>query len=105
MFALPSPDPGIEISAFSQGMSKGLHQTEGVQILVRPEVAVGPLFVGGFYKNVPSPTADGEAAVMAGLRRRIAGLDVAFSAAYKWNTGAGAQADRDCLEFTATASR
>jgi hypothetical protein len=37
----PSPDPGIEISAFSQGMSKGLRQTDGVQILVRPEVTVG----------------------------------------------------------------
>ena len=57
MFSFPSPDPGIEISAFSQGMSKGLRQSEGVQILVRPEVAVGPLFVAAFYKNITSPTA------------------------------------------------
>ena len=105
MFSPPSPDPGIEISAFSQGMSKGLRQSEGVQILVRPEVAVGPLFAGAFYKNVTSPTADGEAAVLAGLRRRIGGFDLAASAAYKWNTGARAQADRDCIEFTVTASR
>jgi opacity protein-like surface antigen len=105
MFALPSPDPGIEISVFSQGMSKGLRQTEGPQILVRPELAVGPLFVGAFYKNVTSPTADGEAAVTVGLRRRIGGFDLALSAGYKWNTNARAQADRDCLEFTATASR
>jgi hypothetical protein len=105
MFALPSPDPGIEITAFSQGMSKGLRQTDGVQILVRPEVAVGPLFVGAFYKNITSPTADGEAAVLVGLRHRLGGFDLAFSAAYKWNTNARAQADRDCLEFTATASR
>jgi hypothetical protein len=105
MFALPSPDPGIEITAFSQGMSKGLRQTDGVQILVRPEVAVGPLFVGAFYKNITSPTADGEAAVLVGLRHRISGFDLALSAAYKWNTNARAQADRDCLEFTATASR
>ena len=105
MFSLPSPDPAIEISAFSQGMSKGLRQTEGLQILVRPEVAIGPLFVGAFYKNVTSPTADGEAAALIGLRRRAGGFDLAVSAAYKWNTGARAQADRDCLEFTATASR
>jgi hypothetical protein len=105
MFLPPSPDPAIEISAFSQGMSKGLRQTEGVQILVRPEVAVGPLFAGAFYKNVTSPTADGEAAVLAGLRRRVGGFDLAASAAYKWNTGARAQADRDCIEFTVTASR
>jgi hypothetical protein len=105
MFSPPSPDPAIEISVFSQGMSKGLRQTDGVQILVRPEVAIGPLFVGAFYKNVTSPTADGEAAILAGLRRRVGGFDLAISAAYKWNTNARAQADRDCVEFTATASR
>jgi opacity protein-like surface antigen len=105
MFALPSPDPGIEVIASSQGMSKGLRQTEGVQILVRPEVAIGPLFVGALYKNVTSATADGEAAFVVGLRQRLAGFDLAVSTAYKWNTGARMQADRDCLEFNATASR
>jgi hypothetical protein len=105
MFSLPSPDPGIEISAFSQGMSKGLRQTEGVQILVRPEVAIGPVFIGALYKNVTSPTADGEAAILIGLRRRAAGFDLAVSAAYKWNSGARLQADRDCLEFNLSASR
>ena len=105
MFSIPSPDPAIEISAFSQGMSKGLRQTEGPQVLVRPEVGIGPLFVGAFYKNVTSTTADGEAAILAGLRHRVGGFDLAASAAYKWNTGAQAQADRDCIEFTATASR
>src|SRR5436305_562415 len=88
MFSLPSPDPGIEIIAASQGMSKGLRQTDGVQILVRPEVAIGPLFLGAYWKNVTSSTADGEAAVMAGLRRRVRGFDLSFSAAYKWNTDA-----------------
>jgi opacity protein-like surface antigen len=105
MFSFPSPDPGIEISALSQGMSKGLRQSDGVQILVRPEVAVGPLFVAAVYKNVTSPTADGEASALIGLRRRAAGFDLAVTAAYKWNTNARAQADRDCIEFTATASR
>jgi len=105
MFSLPSPDPGIEITASSQGVSKGLRQTDGLQIIVRPELAFGPLFFAASYKNVTSPTADGEAAISAGLRRRLGGFDVALSAAYKWNTGARAQADRDCLEFTATVSR
>lgn len=105
MFSLPSPDPGIEISAASQGISKGLRQSEGIQILVRPELAVGPLFVAAFWKNVTSPTADGEGAALIGLRGRAGGFDLAVSAAYKLNTGARAQADRDCIEFTATASR
>src|SRR3954471_4112691 len=105
MFSFPSPDPGIEISAFSQGMSKGLRQSEGVQILIRPEVAVGPLFVAAFYKNITSPTADAEAAFLAGLRRHFGGFDLAASVAYKWNTNARRQADRDCIKFNATASR
>jgi hypothetical protein len=105
MFSFPSPDPGIEISVLSQGMSKGLRQTDGVQIVVRPEVAVGPLFVAASYKNVTSPTADGEAAALIGLRQRAGGFDLAISAAYKVNLGARRQADRDCIEFTATASR
>jgi hypothetical protein len=105
MFAIPSPDPGIEIIASSQGMSKGLRQTQGVQLLVRPELAIGPFFVDAAYKNVTSPTADGEAAVHAGLRGRLGGFDLSASAAYKWNTDAGRQADRDCIEFTAGASR
>jgi hypothetical protein len=105
MFSFPSPDPGIEISAFSQGMSKGLRQTDGLQILVRPEVAVGPLFVAASYKNVTSPTADGEAAMLVGVRHRLGGFDLALSGAYKWNVNARAQADRDCLEFNLTATR
>lgn len=105
MFSFPSPDPGIEISAFNQGMSKGLRQTDGPQILVRPEVTAGPLFIDAYYKNVTSPTADGEAAALIGLRRHAAGFDLAISGAYKWNIGAHAQADRDAFEFNAAASR
>src|ERR1700712_2131270 len=100
MFSFPSPDPGIEISAFSQGMSKGLRQSDGPQILVRPDVAIGALFVGAYFKNVTSPTADGEAAALIGLRRRVGGFDFGLSAAYKWNTGARSQADRNAFEFT-----
>ena len=105
MFSFPSPDPGIEISAASQGVSKGLRQTDGLQVIVRPEVAFGPLFVAASWKNVTSPTADGEAAFLAGLRGRAGGFDLSVSAAYKVNTNARHQADRDCIELTATASR
>ena len=105
MFTAPSLDPGIEISAFSQGMSKGLRQTEGAQIVVRPELGIGPLFLAGYYKNVSSPTADGEAAVMVGLRHRLGGFDLSLVGEYKWNTNARRQADRDAFELSATASR
>jgi len=105
MFALPPPDLGLEVSAFSQGMSKGLRQTEGAQIFIRPEVTVGPLFVAAFFKNVTSQTADGEAAALIGLRQQAAGFDLSLSVAYKRNTGARTQADPDCIEVTATAGR
>jgi hypothetical protein len=104
MYSLPSPDPAIEISAFSEGVSKGLRQTDGVQILVRPEVAVGPLVILGYYKNVDGP-ADGEAGVGGGFRRRLAGFDLAASALYKWNTAGPATADRDAIELSAVLSR
>ena len=100
-----SPDPGIEISAASQGVSKGLRQTDGPQLIVRPEMAFGPLFVAASWKNVTSATADGEVALLAGLRGRTGGFDLSVSAAYKLNTNARRQADRDCIELTATASR
>jgi hypothetical protein len=107
MFTLPSLDPGIEISAASQGVSKGLRQTDGPQLIVRPELAVGSLVLGAYYKNVTSPTADGEAEASLGLRHRLGGFDLALTAAYKWNTGADvrAQPDRDAFEFTASATR
>ena len=105
MFTPPSLDPGIEISVASQGMSKGLRQSDGPQLVVRPELAIGSLVLGAYYKNVTSTAADGEAAVSLGLRRRIGGFDLAVTAAYKWSTNVHAQVDRDSFEFTAIASR
>ena len=105
MLAVPTLDPGIEISAASQGVSKGLRQTEGPQFIVRPELALGPLFVAASWKNVTSPTADGEVAALIGLRGRAGGFDLNLSAAYKRNTEAARQPDRDCLELVVAASR
>ena len=104
MDALPSFDPGIEISAASQGVSKGLRQTDGVQIVVRPELAIGPLVLLGYYKNVDGP-AEGEGGIGGGFRRRLAGFDLAASALYKWNPAGPAAADRGALELNAVASR
>lgn len=105
MPVLPIPQPSIEIIAATQGMSKGLRQTSGIQILVRPEVSVGSFFIGGLYKNVTSTTADGEAEILVGLRHRLAGLDLTATAGYRWNTGAPSSVDRDALEFNLTATR
>jgi hypothetical protein len=105
MIDLPPPSPSIEINLATQGMSKGLRQTEGPQILVRGEVGLGPVFVGAFFKSITSPTASGEAAVLTGLRGAVGGFDLSGSVAYKWNTDRQGQPDGDTFEFVATASR
>ena len=81
MFDLPPPDPGIEVVIASRGISKGLAQTDGPQMLVRPEVAFGPVYIGGYAKNVTSATLDGEAGPVAGFRTSAGGFDLAGSAA------------------------
>ena len=40
IFDLPPPDPTLEISVASSGYSKGLAQTDGMQVLIRPESGV-----------------------------------------------------------------
>jgi hypothetical protein len=101
---MPPPDPAIELVVASQGMSKGLRQTEGPQLLGRAELALGPVVLGGYYKNVSSATADGEAGFSLQLRGRAGGFDLAASVAYKLNTGASLQPDRDAIEFFASVS-
>lgn len=105
MFDLPPPDPGIEITVASRGYSKGLAQTEGPQVLVRPEVAFGPLFVGAYAKNVSSPTSDGEAGAAVGVRTRAGGFDLSASATLKFALAPENGLDDEAVEFNAAASR
>lgn len=105
MIDLPPPSPSIEINLATQGMSKGLRQTEGPQILVRGEVGLGALIVGASFKNVTSSTSSGEAAVLTGLRGNVGSFDLSATVAYKWNTDREGQPDGDSIEFVATASR
>lgn len=105
MFDLPPPDPSIEIVVASRGMTKGLSQTEGVQLLVRPEIASGPLYVAGIFKNVETSTSDGEAWLTLGARHGFGGFELSASATAKFSVGGPGHADRDSLEFQVTASR
>jgi hypothetical protein len=105
MLGLPPPDPGIEITLASQGMSKGLRQTDGPQVLVRPEVAFGPAYVAAFAKNVSSPTSDGEAAVLVGLRTHAGGFDLSASAAFRQSIAPVGAVDDEALELVAAVSR
>jgi hypothetical protein len=105
MFDLPPPEPAIEFVLASRGYSKGLAQTDGVQALVRGEVDWGPLFAAAQWKNVNSSGANGEAQVQIGAGGDVGGFALQAAVGYKRLTGAGAPADADTFEFTASASR
>ncbi|HEX8653944.1 MAG TPA: porin [Allosphingosinicella sp.] len=105
MLDLPPPDPGIEINIASQGMSKGLRQTDGPQVVVRPEVAFGPVYVGVYAKNVSSPTSDGETGATIGLRTGAGGFDLSASASWKIAVAPTAGLDDQALELNAAVSR
>lgn len=105
MFDLPPPVPSIEFNISSTGMSKGLAQTEGPQVLGRGELAFGDLYLGAYAKNVTSSTAGGEAGALIGVRATAAGLDLAASAAWKRAIDPAPGSDVNGLELSGSLSR
>lgn len=105
MAALPPPVPIIEFNLASTGMSKGIAQTKGPQVLVRGEVGFGALFVGAYAKNVDSATSDGEAAAYLGVRGKAAGFDLGLTGALKRALDPAPASDRTAFEMSAIASR
>ena len=99
------PIPSIEFNVSSTGMSKGIAQTTGPQLLMRGELAFGTLFIGGYVKNVDSSSSDGEAAALVGVRTRAVGFDLSASAAWKRALDPAPRSDRNALELSATVSR
>src|ERR671921_666537 len=105
MFVLPPPDPALEVVVATRGMSKGLAQTEGPQFLVRGELGFGVIYLGGYAKNVTSPTSDGEAAGLVGIRTKLAGFELSGSAAVKRALAPVGQLDSTALEMIGGVSR
>lgn len=100
------PDPAIELVAATRGMSKGLAQTEGPQLLVRGELGLGNPFVAAYGKNVVSSGDEGiEAGLLVGARFGLAGFQFVASAAYKRLEGMSGPVDDDALELNLSASR
>ena len=102
---LPPPVPSIEFNLASTGMSKGVAQTDGAQILLRGELGLGRLYLGAYAKNVTSSSADGEAGAMVGVRTEARGFDVAASAAWKRAIAPAAGSDVNALEVSGSVSR
>ena len=98
-FDLPPPDPSIEFSIASRGYSKGVAQTDGVQVVVRPEVAFGNFRIGSYAKNVTSPDLDGEFGALIGYKRSFGRTELSGSAAFKHEINARSGFDKRALEL------
>ena len=105
MIDLPPPDPGIEIVAASRGMSKGIAQTDGIQVIPKAFLQIGDVQVGGQWKNVTSPVAKGEGAAFVNATRKLGALQLTLGAAYKFQTSVRGPTDSDAFEFTGAANR
>ncbi|HYC94102.1 MAG TPA: TorF family putative porin [Sphingomicrobium sp.] len=105
MWDLPPPDPGIEIVVATRGMSKGVAQTEGPQLIARPFVQLGPVQVGAQWKNVSSPVAGGEAAAFANVAPKLGKFQLNLGIAYKFQTGVKEPTDDKSWEFTGSVAR
>ena len=98
-FDLPPPDPSIELSIASRGYSKGVAQTDGAQVLVRPEVAFGNLRLGSYAKNVTSPDLDGEVGALVGYKKSFGNTELSGSAAFKHVLNGRPGIDKAALEL------
>jgi hypothetical protein len=102
---LPPPDPGIEIVVASRGMSKGIAQTDGPQLVAKSFVKSGDLQFGLQWKNVNSKSADGEAAAFVAGSKKLGSLQLSAGVAYKFQTGVRGRTDSTSWEFSAGANR
>lgn len=102
---LPPPDPAIEISIASTGMSKGISQTDGAQVVARGELAFGSAYVAALAKNLDSPSTEGELQLSTGARFKMGKADIAVSVAYKKWLDTTGQPDDEAAEFMVSASR
>ena len=105
MIDLPPPQPHFEIVLASEGMSKGLAQTDGGQALARLELDAGGLLAGGQLKNITSPDAEAEAGLFLGYRGRLGRVQITGTITYKSWLWRHRPADAEAVEFGLSASR
>jgi hypothetical protein len=105
MWDLPPPEPGIEVVVATRGMSKGVAQSEGPQLVARPFIQLGPVQAGMQWKNVSSAVAGGEAAAFANVAPKLGDFQLNLGVAYKFQTGVREPTDDKSWEFTGGVTR
>lgn len=102
---VPPPDPGFELLVASHGMAQGVSQTNGAQIIPRATVRIGPVQIGGQWRNISSPAANGVAAFFLRFDRKLGKAQLDVKAAYRIRTGAVPGLKARAWEFSAGADR
>jgi len=104
-FGLPPPDPGFELFVASHGMTQGLSQSDGPQVIPRAYLKFGDVQVGGFWRNIDSPVANGIGVLFGkvGITRSAAQADVVLL--YRTRTGAHRPTVLHAWELDATLRR
>jgi len=106
MFDLPPPDPTVQVELASTGISKGLAQTRGPQLVVRGGLTFGDFSVEASGKNIDSNRDGGvESYLSAGVATKAAGFDLSGRAGLKSVHGVAAQVDRRAFEVRMEAGR
>jgi len=98
------PVPAIEISVASRGYSKGVAQTDGPQVVVKPELSFGNLRLAGYGKNVTSDQFDAEVGASLGYSRQLGKTELAATATVKRLVDADPIVDKTALELNASLS-
>lgn len=104
-FDVPPPLPSFEVSLASRGYSKGLAQTDGPQVLIRPEIAFGSVRLGAYAKNTTSPDYDGEVGAYIGVRKSWGNTELGGIATVKKLVDAAPNIDTTALELSISATQ
>lgn len=105
MFDLPPAIPALEITVASRGYSKGMAQTDELQVVVRPEVELGNFRVGAYAKNVTSSDYEAETGAVLSYRAKLGTVELSGSAAFKHAVESRPGVDESAAEFTVAATR
>jgi uncharacterized protein (TIGR02001 family) len=102
---LPAPDPHVEITVASTGISKGLAQMDGPQLEVISGVSLGSFSINGYAKNIQSSGDNGvEIGASVGFERELGGTELSVNIGYKTLSAIDTD-DPSALEVEAIATR
>jgi hypothetical protein len=95
----------VEITVATRGYSKGVAQTNGIQVVVRPELRMGAVALSGYAKNVSGPSQDGEAGVGLAYRKTFSDFELLGTAVGKTMLDPANGIDHHAAEFAIALSR